>query len=98
MRPRDQIGFATVRGGDVVGDHTVLFAADGERARDNAQGFESENIRQWCRKVGRMGFQQEPGLYSMKDVLGILRVKPVRASIDFLVRFPRILLQSLGVC
>ena len=31
VRPREQIGFATVRGGDVVGDHTVLFAADGER-------------------------------------------------------------------
>lgn len=68
-RPRGEIGFATLRGGDVVGEHTVVFAADGERIEithkaSSRQVFAAGAVRAalWSRGKG-------PGLYSMKDVL-----------------------------
>ncbi len=70
-RPRGGIGFATLRGGDVVGEHTVMFAAEGEtislthQARSRAvfaQG--AVHAAAWC--VGK-----PPALYSMRDVLAI---------------------------
>lgn len=70
-RPRGEIGFATLRGGDVVGDHTVVFAADGERLElthkaSSRRVFAAGAVRAalWSRGKG-------PGLYSMKDVLGL---------------------------
>ncbi|GAA0586790.1 4-hydroxy-tetrahydrodipicolinate reductase [Caenispirillum bisanense] len=70
-RPAGAIGFATLRGGDVVGDHTVVFAADGERLElthkaSNRGVFAKGAVRAalWCH--GR-----PPGLYSMLDVLGL---------------------------
>ncbi|HYN39125.1 MAG TPA: 4-hydroxy-tetrahydrodipicolinate reductase [Rhodospirillales bacterium] len=70
-RPAGAIGFATLRGGDVVGEHTVLFAADGERLELTHKAtsrtvFASGAVRAalWC--DGR-----PPGLYSMRDVLGL---------------------------
>lgn len=71
-RDRKTIGFATVRGGDVVGDHTVLFAGEGERIElthkaSSRMTFAGGAVRAagWLR--GR-----EPGLYSMQDVLGLV--------------------------
>ncbi|MBF0166308.1 MAG: 4-hydroxy-tetrahydrodipicolinate reductase [Alphaproteobacteria bacterium] len=71
VRPRGEIGFATLRGGDVVGDHTVIFAAEGERFEithkaSSRQIFAKGAVRAalWCK--GR-----RHGLYSMKDVLGL---------------------------
>jgi 4-hydroxy-tetrahydrodipicolinate reductase len=65
------IGFATLRGGDVVGEHTVIFAADGERIElthkaSNRSVFARGAVRSagWC--AGK-----EAGLYSMRDVLGL---------------------------
>jgi len=70
-RPAGEIGFATLRGGDVVGDHTVIFAADGERVElthkaSSRSGFARGAVRAalWARGRG-------PGFYSMRDVLGI---------------------------
>jgi 4-hydroxy-tetrahydrodipicolinate reductase len=70
-RPTGEIGFATLRGGDVVGDHTVMFAADGERVelthKASSRGvFAKGAVRAaiWARGRG-------PGFYSMRDVLGI---------------------------
>lgn len=70
-RPRGEIGFATLRGGDVVGDHTVCFAADGERIElthkaSSRQVFAAGAVRAALWTKGRA-----PGLYSMMDVLGI---------------------------
>lgn len=69
-RPRGEIGFATLRGGDVVGDHSVIFAAEGERIElaHKASGrevFASGAVRAalWTRGKG-------PGLYGMRHVLG----------------------------
>lgn len=71
VRERNTIGFSTVRGGDVVGDHTVLFAAEGERLEithkaSNRLAFSKGAVRaaQWVDSA-------QPGLYSMVDVLGL---------------------------
>ena len=70
-RKRGDIGFATLRGGDVVGDHMVVFAADGERIElthraGSRRIFARGAVRAACWAVGR-----PPGLYGMKDVLGL---------------------------
>jgi 4-hydroxy-tetrahydrodipicolinate reductase len=69
-RARETIGFATVRAGDIVGDHTVLFAADGERIEithkaSSRMAFARGAVRAAAWLPGRA-----PGLYSMQDVLG----------------------------
>jgi len=66
------IGFATVRGGDVVGDHTVLFAGIGERIElthkaSSRATFAEGAVRAACWVAGR-----PPGLYDMRDVLGLV--------------------------
>jgi len=70
-RTKGDIGFATLRGGDVAGEHSVIFAADGERVElthraGSRQIFARGAVRaaSWC--VGR-----KPGLYGMADVLGL---------------------------
>ena len=70
-RPAGKIGYATLRGGDVVGEHTVIFAGDGERIEighraSDRKIFAAGAIRAaiWARKQGY-------GLYSMRDVLGL---------------------------
>ncbi|WP_096086110.1 4-hydroxy-tetrahydrodipicolinate reductase [Agaribacterium haliotis] len=68
-RERDTIGFATVRGGDVVGDHTVSFLADGERVEithkaSSRMSFARGAVRAACWLAGK-----EPALYDMQDVL-----------------------------
>ena len=70
-RLKGTIGFATLRGGDVVGEHTVIFAGEGERLefthRTSSRAiFAKGAVRAalWC--AGR-----PPGLYSMRDVLGL---------------------------
>jgi 4-hydroxy-tetrahydrodipicolinate reductase len=70
-RPTGAIGFATLRGGDVIGEHTVIFAGEGERLELTHRAasrsvFASGAIRAalWCE--GRA-----PGLYTMRDVLGL---------------------------
>lgn len=73
VRPEGEIGFATLRGGSVIGDHSVLFAGQGERivlthiAEDRslfAKG--AVDAVHWARTQ-----QKPPGLYSMSDVLGL---------------------------
>ncbi len=70
-RRKGDIGFATLRGGDVVGEHSVIFAADGERLEivhkaSSRTVFARGAIRAALWTAGR-----KPGLYSMKDVLGL---------------------------
>jgi 4-hydroxy-tetrahydrodipicolinate reductase len=69
-RPVEQIGFHAVRGGDFVGDHTVLFAADGESVElshraTNRDTFAVGSLRAAAWLQGR-----QPGVYGMRDVLG----------------------------
>ena len=70
-RPREQIGFATVRAGDVVGDHTVLFAAEGERVEITHKASSRRTFANGAVRAAIWASTQKPGLYSMRDVLGL---------------------------
>lgn len=68
-RDRQTIGFATVRGGDVVGDHTVLFLGEGERVEISHKATSRLNFAQGALRAALWLAGREPGLYSMQDVL-----------------------------
>ncbi|MCW3150652.1 4-hydroxy-tetrahydrodipicolinate reductase [Stutzerimonas stutzeri] len=70
-RARETIGFATVRAGDVVGDHTVLFAADGERVEITHKASSRMTFAKGAVRAALWLEQQPPGLYDMQDVLGL---------------------------
>jgi 4-hydroxy-tetrahydrodipicolinate reductase len=69
-RPGD-IGFATLRGGSVVGDHTVIFAGDGERIELTHRAADRGIFARGAVKAALWGKGRAPGLYAMTDVLGI---------------------------
>lgn len=68
-RQRETIGFATVRGGDIVGDHTVLFAADGERVEITHKASSRMSFARGAVRAARWLAGHERGLYDMQDVL-----------------------------
>ena len=70
-RQRETIGFATVRGGDVVGDHTVTFLAEGERVEITHKASSRMSFARGAVRAARWLSQQKPGLYDMRDVLGL---------------------------
>ncbi len=70
-RQRDTIGFATVRAGDVVGDHTVLFAAEGERVEITHKASSRMTFAKGAVRAAMWLEQQPSGLYDMQDVLGL---------------------------
>lgn len=69
-RVKGEIGFAALRGGDVVGDHTVIFAADGERVEIVHRAASREIFARGAVKSVLWAAGKKPGLYSMRDVLG----------------------------
>ena len=70
-RPERQIGFHAVRGGDIVGDHTVLFAADGECLELGHRATSRDAFALGALRAAAWVAGRGPGLYSMRDVLGI---------------------------
>lgn len=68
-RPRGEIGFATLRGGDVVGEHTVIFAGDCERVELTHKASNRKIFSRGAVKAALWGKGRKSGLYSMKDVL-----------------------------
>ena len=70
--PRDSrtIGFATVRGGDIVGDHTVLYAGTGERIEITHRAQSRANFAQGALRASRFLADRSSGLFDMQDVLG----------------------------
>src|SRR5690606_19679044 len=70
-RERDTIGFATVRGGDIVGDHTVMFCADGERVEITHKASSRLAFGNGAVRAAKWVSQQPAGFYSMQDVLGL---------------------------
>ena len=70
-RARDTIGFATVRGGDVVGDHTVLFATEGERLEITHKASSRMTFAKGAVRAALWLEGREPGLYDMQDVLDL---------------------------
>ncbi|MFN4281876.1 MAG: 4-hydroxy-tetrahydrodipicolinate reductase [Alphaproteobacteria bacterium] len=69
-RKAGDIGFASLRGGDVVGDHTVVFAADGERVELTHKASARQIFARGAVRAAVWGRGKAPGLYSMQDVLG----------------------------
>lgn len=68
-RARETIGFATVRAGDVVGDHTVLFAADGERVEITHKASSRMTFAKGAVRSALWLDGRAPALYDMQDVL-----------------------------
>ena len=65
------IGFQTIRGGDIVGDHTILFAGPGERIELTHRAHSRETFAQGAVRAAKWVVGQPPGLYDMGDVLGL---------------------------
>ncbi len=70
-RHTGDIGFATLRGGTVVGDHTVIFAGDGERIELTHRAADRGIFARGAVKAALWSKDKPPGLYAMTDVLGI---------------------------
>ena len=70
-RDPSTIGFATVRGGDIVGDHTVLFAGTGERIEITHKSSSRVTYAQGSLRAARFLASRSSGLFSMNDVLGL---------------------------
>jgi 4-hydroxy-tetrahydrodipicolinate reductase len=70
-RNTGDIGFATLRGGSVVGEHTVIFAAEGERLELTHKAADRGIFARGAVKAAMWGHGKSPGLYSMVDVLGL---------------------------
>ncbi len=70
-RDPSAIGFATVRGGDIVGDHTVLFAGTGERIEITHKASSRATFALGALRAARFLRANKAGLYDMQDVLGL---------------------------
>jgi 4-hydroxy-tetrahydrodipicolinate reductase len=70
------IGFASLRGGDIVGDHTVLFAGSGERIEITHRSSSRATYAEGSLRAARFVLGRRPGLYGMDQVLGLGPVAP----------------------
>ncbi|WP_293781204.1 4-hydroxy-tetrahydrodipicolinate reductase [uncultured Oxalicibacterium sp.] len=70
-RDPSSIGFATVRGGDIIGDHTVLFAGIGERIEISHKSSSRVSYATGSLRAARFLSQHTTGLFDMQDVLGL---------------------------
>ena len=70
-RKRGDIGFTAIRGGDIVGEHDVIFAADGERLILRHVATDRGIFARGALKAALWGQDQKPGEYDMADVLGL---------------------------
>jgi 4-hydroxy-tetrahydrodipicolinate reductase len=70
-RKRGDIGFATLRGGSVIGEHSVIFAGNGETIELTHKASDRALFARGALKAALWGRDKKPGLYSMADVLGL---------------------------
>ena len=70
-RTSSEIGIHAVRGGDVVGDHTVIFAATGERVELTHKASSRDTFSQGALRASQWVIGRPPGVYDMQDVLGL---------------------------
>jgi 4-hydroxy-tetrahydrodipicolinate reductase len=70
-RDRQSIGFATIRAGDIVGDHTVLFADEGERIEISHRASSRMTFAKGAIRAAAWLAGHKPGLFDMQDVLGL---------------------------
>ena len=71
VRSGNEIGFTTLRGGDVVGDHTVLFAGDGERIEITHKAASRSTFARGAVRAAIWLQNHTSGLFDMEDVLGL---------------------------
>lgn len=71
VRPSNEVGIHSIRGGDVVGDHTVIFAGIGERVELTHKASSRETFANGALRAAEWVVNQKPGLYDMMDVLGL---------------------------
>ncbi|MET4696065.1 4-hydroxy-tetrahydrodipicolinate reductase [Endozoicomonas lisbonensis] len=71
VREHETIGFSTIRAGDVIGDHTVLFASEGERVEITHKASNRVIYARGALRAVRWLADRPAGLYSMQDVLGL---------------------------
>ncbi len=69
-RKKGEIGIQTLRGGDVIGDHTVMFLGDGERVELTHKATTRENFSAGALRAAKWIPGKPPGIYAMRDVLG----------------------------
>lgn len=70
-RTREEIGMQTIRGGDIVGDHTVYFIGMGERIEITHRAHTRDMFSRGAVRAAKWVVNQKPGLYDMQDVLGL---------------------------
>jgi len=70
-RTKTEIGVHSLRGGDVVGDHTVIFANTGERVELTHKASSRDTFANGALRAAQWAVKQKPGLYNMQDVLGL---------------------------
>ncbi|MEX2327864.1 MAG: 4-hydroxy-tetrahydrodipicolinate reductase, partial [Pseudomonadales bacterium] len=70
-RDRRQVGFHSIRAGDIVGDHTVMFAGPGERIELTHRAQSRANFAQGAIRAASWIAARDPGLFDMQDVLGL---------------------------
>ena len=70
-RKRGDIGFTAIRGGDIIGEHDVLFAGEGERIVLRHIASDRSLFAKGALKAALWGQDQKPGEYDMLDVLGL---------------------------
>ena len=70
-RERNTIGFSTIRGGDIVGDHTVMFIGEGERIEITHRSNSRMTYAAGALRAAKWVIDQPPGLYGMSDILGL---------------------------
>ena len=70
-RDRKTIGFETIRAGDIVGDHTVMFASAGERVEITHKASSRQAFASGAVRAAVWLMQKDSGLYDMQDVLGL---------------------------
>jgi 4-hydroxy-tetrahydrodipicolinate reductase len=70
-RDPSSIGFATIRGGDIVGDHTVMFAGTGERVEITHRSGSRSNYAQGSLRAARYLADRSSGMFDMFDVLNL---------------------------
>jgi 4-hydroxy-tetrahydrodipicolinate reductase len=70
-RTREEIGMQTIRGGDIVGEHTVYFIGQGERIELTHRAHTRDMFSRGSVRAAKWVVSQQPGLYDMQDVLGL---------------------------
>lgn len=70
-RPRREIGVHAIRGGDIVGEHTVYFCGDGERIELTHRATDRKIFAQGAVRAAHWALGKAPGIYTMEDVLGL---------------------------